>query len=147
MFDTEKLKEQPSTLETPETGDVERLLVGLSEAHLLELRARIDLRLPPVNLVDVNLEQETLRQFQQIRALFSTLATSGEVPANQKAQLANSCAAILKQLSDMQAQIYTTERFKRIEQALIRAIRPLPREAQDTFFEDYARITGEVLSS
>lgn len=140
MFDPNKLP--PPVVEAAELPPVDPL-EGMDEGQLFELRARIDAALPPISLTDINLESEILQQYRQSRALFTRIQSDTAVPANQKAQLANSCSAILKQLLDMQAALYTAERLKAIEQALIKVMREMPRPEQEKFFENYERIHAE----
>lgn len=143
MFNAEKLQEPDTNAASAGPPKSEDPLAGLDQNGLLALRAKIDLQLPPVSLTDIDLEEETLRQYQQTRALFSTIIGSTDTPANQKAQLANSCTTILQQLTLLQSKLYSSERLKAIEQTLIKVVKTLPREAQEQFFVDYERIHAE----
>jgi len=118
-------------------------LAGLGPDALLDLRGRIDAHLPALKLTDLNLETEIVIQYQQAKALLGRVIASDTVPTNQKAQVANSCTAILDQLSKMQIRLYSSERFKAIEQVLIKALRTLPTATQEQFFVDYERLHAE----
>lgn len=142
MFNTEKLAD-PSI--KPVTTDVS--LNGLDINDLLELRARIDALLPPKRLDEMDLEAEILTQYHQAKALLGKVLGDAGVPTNQKAQVANSCTTILDQLLKMQTKLYSAERIKSIEQALIKAVRTLPAETQEQFFTEYQRIYAEVANA
>lgn len=115
-------------------------LEKLSLAELLEWRAAIDVLLPPQKLSDLDLEQEVLLQFAQTKALYVKVAQETSTPANQKAQVANSCTTILDQLIKMQRRLYAAERVKAMESALVKALRELDNEKVSTrFFEIYEK--------
>lgn len=135
MFDPEKLSSPPS--KPPDINDV----ALMSVAQLLELRGKIDARLP-TKLSDLNLETEIIMQLHRTKELMNTTLSGSDnvTPANQKAQVVNSCSAQLEQLIKMQVKLYSAERIKGIEQMVIRALRTLPREAQEAFFAEYDAI-------
>ena len=104
---------------------------------LLELRAKIDEHLPATALKDMNLETELVVQFQTVKALQSRVLEDDETPANQQAQVANSCASTLQQLAKMQGEQYTAERFKQIENLLVRLLNSWPDDMTKDFFRQY----------
>ena len=67
---------------------------------LIKLRARIDKMLPQTG--DMNLSHELVLQFQVAKKLQLDAQDDDEIPLNQKAQLINSSAALLKQLAEYQ---------------------------------------------
>lgn len=107
------------------------------EVALLSLRAEIDAMLPPAKLKDLDLEAELVRQYRVVKSLQNDIITDMDTPPNQKAQVANSCAATLVQLTKMQSEFYTSERFKAIEGIMIKCLKTLPEEAVLAFFADY----------
>ena len=111
-----------------------------SVADLLALRAEIDAALPATALKDLDLERELVVQFQTIKTLQSNTLDDDETPANQKAQVANACAAVLGQLVKMQAEFYTAERFKTIEGLMVKAMKTLPVEQAERFLEEYGAV-------
>lgn len=139
MFDKSKLDampEKPSALPDIQTLDLE---------GLLELQAQIEARLPPTRLEDIDLTRALTLQYHRSQALLSKVMGDGsDVPANQKAQVANTCAATLKQLIDMQGGLYNQERMKTIESALIKALKTLPKETQEVFINHYEAVYGEM---
>ena len=104
---------------------------------LLKLRGDIERRLPARSIKDINLSQELVLQFLAAQELQNEVIRDDETAANQKAQVANSVAAILGQIAKLQQEIYTTERLKTIEAKLIEALNAVPREVQEQFFEVY----------
>jgi hypothetical protein len=120
-------------------------LEKLSLTELLALRAEIDELLPARQLSDLNLEEEVLLQFQQTKALYTRVAEDKNTPANQKAQVANSCTTILDQLIKMQRRLYAAERVKAMESALIKSLRELGEERVSArFFEIYERALEQL---
>ena len=96
--------------------------------------------LPATTLLDMNMEEELILQFQAVRTLQNTILDDISVPANQKAQVANSVAGVLSTLADLQNKTYSSERFKRIETLLVRHLSKLPEDTAAAFLEDYERI-------
>jgi hypothetical protein len=122
-------------------GQVDISLYSMTE--LLILRNRIDTLLPPMSMAEINLEEELVRQFMTVRALQAdTLAGNDE--ANKKASVVNACASALKALAELQTNVHTAERFKRIENLLIKHIKLLPKEAADAFIEQYSQLVLEM---
>lgn len=107
---------------------------------LLKYFDEIRATLPSTKLVDMNMEDELLLQYQAVRALQNSIIDDDEVPANQRAQVANSVAGVLSTLADLQNKTYSSERFKRIETLLVRHLSKLPEDTAAAFLEDYERL-------
>lgn len=126
-------------------GTPPSVLSQMSLQELLELRAAIDRRLPARKLSDLDIEEELLLQFHRTKDLYDRVVQEDAgTPANQRAQVANSCSAILEQLIRMQTRLYSAERIKLIEQVLIRTMKEEPEEVQKRFFERYERALTEA---
>jgi hypothetical protein len=139
MFNKDAVVNPPEKVAEPPLS-VETMSVG----QLLELRARVQARLP-MKLSDLDLEAELMLQYTQGKLLLNLVSTDEDTPANQKAQVQNSCAATLEQLVKLQTRLYDAERMKRIEQALIKAVKAhLPLEGQEQFFAAYEKIYNET---
>lgn len=117
------------------TSGIDIAKMGLEE--LLALKEQIEALLPPSQLTDLDLEREIVMQYHRAKTLLTLVAADAATPANQKAQVANSCAAALESLVKMQTKLYSAERQKAIEQILIRTLKTLPTAAQEQFFADY----------
>ncbi len=100
--------------------------------------------LPATTLLDMNMEEELILQFQAVRTLQNTILDDISVPANQKAQVANSVASVLGSIADLQNKVYSSERFKRIETLLIRHLNKLPEDVAAAFLEDYESLLTKV---
>lgn len=100
--------------------------------------------LPATTLLDMNMEEELILQFQAVRTLQNTILDDESVPANQKAQVANSVASVLGSIADLQNKVYSSERFKRIETLLIRHLNKLPEDVAAAFLEDYEQLVSKV---
>lgn len=122
-----------------------RKLSGLESwpvADLLALREEIDRLVPSAALKDINLEAELVSQYAKIKTLQSDVMADQDTPVNQKAQVANSCAATLGQLTKMQSDFYTSERFKSIEGILIKYLKTLPESMVLEFFNEYEALNA-----
>ena len=92
------------------------------------------------SLGDLNMEQELVAQFNLVRQMQSQVMLDVDVPANQRAQVANAVASTIKQLVETQERYYSQERFKRIESLLIRTLKTWPVEQAKEFIDEFERI-------
>ena len=104
---------------------------------LIQYRDEITRHLPPLTLKDLNLEEEMLLQFHALRALQNGVLNDEEFPLNQRAQVANSVASSLGRLAELQESLYSSERFKMIENLLIRTLNVLGEEVAGEFLSEY----------
>lgn len=109
---------------------------------LILYRDQITRELPPLALKDMNMEEELLLQFHNLRALQNQVLNDDTLPLNQRAQVANSVANVLENLTSRQEKIYSSERFKLIENLLIRHLNLLPEATAEAFIVEYERILG-----
>lgn len=109
-------------------------------AELVRFRDEINEALPSTELSKLNLEEEVLLQYHVVREMQSDVLGQEDIPPNQKVQVANSVASILKTLADQQESLYTSERFKDIENLLIRSLTSLPEKTASKFLDEYERI-------
>jgi hypothetical protein len=100
-------------------------LSSLSLTGLLALRNRVTALLPAVHLKDLDLASELVLQVIALQELQRLTMGDKETPANQQAQVANSLSAALVNLVKLQSEVQSTERFKRIEQAVVKFINGL----------------------
>ena len=105
-------------------------------AELHRLKARIEALLPAPQ--DLDLQAELIAQFQAAKALFAQAQQSTDTPINQLAQVSNSIAALLKQLSDQQIKMQTAERFGAMENALMDLLKEADEEDRNLFLEAFA---------
>ena len=141
MIDESKVKTfGRSEQEAPPAFRWEALPVATLLRYLDEIRAA----LPYNSLVDMDMERELILQFQAVRELQNTIIDDDDVPANQKAQVANSVASVLGSIAELQNKIYSSERFKRIETLLIRHLNKLPEDVAAAFLEDYEAVLEKL---
>ena len=107
---------------------------------LLDAYGEIVKYLPPTELSKMNLEKELLMQFHIVQNLQTNVLADESIPPNQKAQVANTVAATLNKIVDMQQSVYEAERFKLIENALIRYLNSRGEDVAAKFIEEYERI-------
>lgn len=126
----------------PTTGRF--IFKGLSVRELVQYHDEIRSLLPPLTLKEMDLEGELLMQFHAIRSMQNLVLDDDSVPVNQRAQVANTVGTTLNRMAELQTTVYTSERFKRIENLLIRALRELPEASQKAFLDSYERLLAEV---
>lgn len=102
-----------------------------------EFLAGDDDTLGVAGLHTIDLLGETVRLFRQTKRLLSKVLVDAGTPPNQKAQVANSLAGLLKTLVVQQTDLYNAERLKRLEQVVIRLVRDMPVEQQEAFMREY----------
>lgn len=118
-------------------------LDNLSVEELLNLRSEIETRLPSTKLKDMDLEKELVLQYHKMVQVQARVAEDTRTPANQLAQVGNSVAATLQQLVTMQTKHHTSERFKSLENMLIKALRKMPKEVAEEFLDEYERLDAD----
>lgn len=109
-------------------------------SELVRFRDEITKMLPPLELGSLNLEEEMLLQYHNLRELQGSVMDDETVPVNQRAQVANTVAATLKTLGDQQIELYSSERFKDIENLLVRSLDKLPEDVAAAFLVEYEKI-------
>lgn len=130
----------PGVKDTPFSKPTHVLQVDVSAMpldQLLELRNRIEQQLPAKDLKDLDLKRELVLQVLALQQLQAAVINDEEIPANQKAQVANSLSAALTTLVKLQADVLTTERLKKIEAILIEVINEQTPELQEAFLRMY----------
>lgn len=123
---------------------VELDLSLLSVEEILSFRAQLEAALPARDLRDLDLAKELVLQVQALQAMQQKALEDDETPVNQLAQAANSLSAALVNLVKLQSEVFTSERFKRVEGILIEVLKTLPAEAQEAFLVAYEAALGEV---
>lgn len=123
--------------------DIERM----SQEELLLLHSKIEQRITGVKLSDINLEKETLIQFQKAKLLQEKAGESKDVPVNQLAQVQNSIRTILESLAKMQMEIHNSEAIKRLKAAIVKVMKTQSKEAQDAFFDMLENEVGLIEQS
>lgn len=118
---------------------------NLGVSDLMALRSQIDSKLPERELKDLNLEEELVAHFVLVKEMMTDVMDNEEVPLNQKAQLANSCASLLTQMAKVQTELYNAERIKKMEQALIEALKDMGDDVITKFFGIYEELLDRAI--
>lgn len=108
---------------------------GMTREQLLDLHAKVENELGGLGLMEVNLVKETLLQIHRAKLLQETASQAKDAPLNQKAQVQNSLGSMLTQLAKVQIDLFNSERIKRIQGAVVKVVKTLPKPQQDQFFE------------
>ena len=89
-------------------------------------------------LATLNLDSELYSMYARAKNYLDDLQMGDDnTPANQVAQVMNTITAILKEIVKMQTDLYNAERVKKLEAAMVDAIKLAPKESQVAFFEAY----------
>jgi uncharacterized protein (DUF1697 family) len=94
---------------------------NMSQKELLELRNKIDQTLG-TEIKDFNLGEEMGLLFRQAQDLLAKVLPDPLVPSNQKAQVFNAVKAQIDRIVALREKIYSQERFKIFEGALIKIV-------------------------
>lgn len=135
-YSSEDFRDNPSNLSDADLVDIDDL--GVRE--LLALRGRIDRLLPASELKDMDLINEAVVNYMALKQLQDEVLNDKGIAPNQKAQVANACVSALTQLDKVQREAYTFERFKAIENALIRTLQDVQENCGD---EQVAKILAQ----
>lgn len=131
--------------ERPPSRAEELDLDDWSEDELIELRSEVESRLPVKDLTDANLTKELVFQVVALQKLQRDVMREKGVPANQRAQVANSLSAALSNLVKVQQDVYTSERFKQFERLVIEFINSAPDNAtKDAWYQRWEQIVREA---
>ena len=83
------------------------------------------------NIRELNIDEALITHYQDSIRLLEQPA-----PVNQKAQAMNTIIGILVQISKLQVDLYSAERFKLYEEALVETLKEFP-EVKDAFLSRY----------
>lgn len=98
--------------------------------------------IPESQFEGIDVGRELLLQYQVVKLLQTKLLNDDDVPANQRAQVANAVSSTLQAITAAQGKTYSSERFKRIEAALVKVLNTFPAELTASFFEQYEKINA-----
>lgn len=121
------------SLQPEDNGSIK--IKGMSREQLLDLHAKVENELGGLGLNEVNLVKETLLQIHRAKLLQEHANLAKDAPLNQKAQVQNSLGNMLTQLAKVQIDLFNSERIKRIQGAVVKVVKTLPKPQQDQFFE------------
>jgi ElaB/YqjD/DUF883 family membrane-anchored ribosome-binding protein len=140
MYDEKKLAMMKQSLGGGGHHIDEDTLEDLSHDDLRALRDQINAMLPDESLSGMDMTTELMNQYRRVLKLQRDCMEDLEVPPNQKAQVAAQVKSTLGDLVRMQTEFYTSERFRSIENLLIKYMKTLPIEMAKTFLAEYERL-------
>ena len=143
MIDEDKLAQVQAAMAgtAPEKEGFD--LDTMSVEELRELRDEIDRRLPEDSLDSLNLEKELVGQYRRVKRLQDDVIMDDEIPPNQRSQVAGQVASTLQQLVKMQMEFQNPERFRAIENLLIKSIKLMSRDAAEAFIAEYEKLGAD----
>lgn len=116
-------------------------LHGGDSPPYLESRALAASYLPEKgSLKNLDLDAELYAAYAKARNYLAEVQMAGDIPANQIAQVFNTLSGILKEIVKLQTDLYSAERVKKLEAAMIEAIKVAPKESQMIFMQRYEEI-------
>ena len=136
MFDEKKAEAVKAKID----GGDKSPLLEMSFDQLRVLRNEINAILPTERLENLNLEQELVEQYLNIKGVMAGLLVDQDVPANQQASVANSVVTTLQQLVKLQQDLRREQTFKIMEACLVEALKVLPDAVQEQFYAEYERL-------
>ena len=89
------------------------------------------------SLKSLNLDAELYNAYAKAKNYLADVQSDESIPPNQVAQVFNTISAILKEIVKMQTELHNAERVKKLEAAMIQAIKLAPPESQQAFLEEY----------
>ena len=95
------------------------------------------------SLKSLDLDAELYNAYAKAKNYLADVQSDDQVPPNQVAQVFNTISAILKEIVKMQTDLYNAERVKKLEAAMIQAIKLAPEKSQKAFLEQYEAILKE----
>lgn len=143
MFDEKKSDAIKAKIDGGDALLDRSLLGNMGQADLRKLRGEIDRLLPERALSEIDTAKELVEQYMKVKELQDSVLYDDDVPANQRAQCAGQVASTLQQLVKMQTDFYTAERFRAIENLLIKYLRKMPLDVAAQFVAEYESMGDE----
>ena len=98
------------------------------------------------SLKSLNLDSELYAAYARAKNYLSIIQADEEIPPNQVAQVMNTLTAILDKIVKMQTELHNAERVKKLEAAMIEALKnTATEEVQDAFFAEFERLNVKIL--
>ena len=98
------------------------------------------------SLKSLNLDSELYAAYARAKNYLSIIQADEEIPPNQVAQVMNTLTAILDKIVKMQTELHNAERVKKLEAAMIEALKNTStEEVQEAFFAEFERLNVKIL--
>lgn len=128
-----------------QADDLALMIAGIAELDdkdLMTLRHELDKALR-LDVNKLNLAEELGLQYRAGMTLLASIQDDKDVPANQRAQVFNSVGGMLDKINKQMKIVYSAERLKRYERALLKVLEDLPDESKRVFFDLYGDFLKE----
>lgn len=112
-----------------------RSVEALTEKQMMALRHHLDMLLK-IEIGHLNLTEELGLQYRQGKTLLASVQGDNSTPVNQKAQVFNSVQGQLDKIVKLRSQVFSQERLKRFEGAMLKVLEMQGREAEKLVFLD-----------
>lgn len=99
----------------------------------------------PKSFKEIKLEEEVLEMYHQAKHWLAELYLNKE-ELSSPTSISSAVTAVnaaLKELVKMQAEIHNQEKLKKMEEAMIEALKLAPSDVQDAFLAKYEELTQE----
>ena len=96
------------------------------------------------SLKNLDLDAELYNAYAKAKNYLADVQSDDSIPPNQLAQLMNTISAILKEIVKMQTELHNAEKVKKLEAAMIQAIKLAPLESQQAFLDQYETLLKAV---
>ena len=93
------------------------------------------LHTPKDSLQELNMEQELLKQYALAQDVQASAIANDDCPDNQRAQTLNTTTAILKELVKMQTDLLNMVYARKLETAVLLAVKDAPDYVKTRFFD------------
>ena len=98
------------------------------------------------SLKNLDLDAELYNAYAKAKNYLADVQSDESIPPNQLAQLMNTISAILKEIVKMQTELHNAEKVKKLEAAMIEALKnTATEEVQDAFFTELERLSVKIL--
>lgn len=111
-------------------------LQGWTQKQLHSLRVEVERHMTGIVLADMDMTKELMVQYQRNKILQEDIQDDNDIPTNQKAQVSNTVANLLKMLTAGQIELHNSERAKALENILTVVLKQFP-DVQEKFFEEF----------
>lgn len=93
-------------------------------------------------LKGLNLDGELYDRYTEAKQFLQDTMMDPEVTPNQVAQVMNSVNSILKEIVKMQTEVQSAEKVKKLELAMVTALKLTTPEVQDAFFAEFEKLSA-----
>lgn len=96
----------------------------------------------PMEKLDLN--SELAKNYQRALHFQKSLLINDTAPANQIAQVINTVTAITKEIIRQQSELHNVNKYRRMEEILVGALKEAPRDVQDAVLAKFEALTLEL---